>query len=993
MLTQFLGDSVLLLVLVVAGSFIGRAVQRRSGRIRQWIFYYILLGLGTWGAIADGINFGLNSDVRFSTLLSKSGIDYLNLHYLNGASIYTLFILTALFMLSEPRVSYAVGDDGKRHMYMHSKLLGLIRLLRKSSLGQFFQGRRRRRWLETPPPAPKQVEWDTGDTPDHSVISKEGKMRWNDRFRVSSPWFIGWTVVKFTLGLAVAGALADNIALRFLTIQNFLVQTNSTWLAQLGNYFGILAMRLSGAYVVSSGFAVNNTFTFEVFSFIQSLLGLAFIVIGIRLGIAAVANVAVGASKMSFGMSRTAISNILLILLLPMVYFFLGSGTWVYDVGTTFTVLSLLILLAGTALLTVLTRTRRIFTLKNINRTRAIIVLAIILVGIVSLPGYGAFLRAQSGKYIGYQWTPAYVPTIDYTRWAYSVDNVSNADSSLITSGSTNQTLLNQTLSDIRIFTQSAAKLNMRPLVGVNWMSIDNASVDIIFIGGTEYWVSMLQLVRPTVSNDPDIWRTEHLLLTHSERILAVNAATTQSVDVSTIWNLTQTPQMYYGQGGLWSSVDEVYLNIPKFNETHLSGYNGPVSYNGKPDYTYAGFWRYWKFFWQGRLDFANGDYGDVKALVDRDVDSRISKLMLPGMRMDSDPYPVVDKDGNIFLLHWLWVDWKSPHQFADYPDNQDTSILRLFAAVLTNLKTGEMQGYLYNPRPTDYVTSFYRSMYPQWNHPIPSWLIPQLRYPEGFFNTQQSVYNFYFQSDPLQWQRNVFLQSTEETRFIITPINGKLTWAAVRLVEIYQSPSKNLAGLYIAPAGKDTGKVYLIQFPGNSTVIGPESAISAVTTDPKVGGQITLHPGWTSGNILMYSINGRLTYIIPYYGTQQNLNVPVMVVAVDGSTKKVGSYLISNPNIFSDVNKAAGFAVNNIGLGTQITVTGNVTYTVRYVVGGNSRWNIGVVTKTGPVEVYAHAETLTAADVTKIDRLVAGDSISVVVDSTSRVIQQVLVP
>src|SRR5205807_223984 len=211
-----------------------------------------------------------------------------------------------------------------------------------------------------------------------------------------------------------------------------------------------------------------------------------------------------------------------------------------------------------------------------------------------------------------------------------------------------------------------------------------------------------------------------------------------QTVDMSTIWNLTQTPQVYYGEGGLWSSVDEVYLNIPGFNETHLTSYNGPPSYNGSPDYTYKGFWLYWKFFWQGRFDFANGNNGK-----------------------------------------------------------------------------------------TDYVSSFYRSMYPQWNQPMPSWLIPQLRYPESFFNTQQDVYNFYFQTDPLQWQRNVFLQSTEDTRFIITPFNGNLAWAAVRLVEIYQSPSQNLAGLYIAPAGNRTGSVFLIRFPEGTTVIGPNSAAS----------------------------------------------------------------------------------------------------------------------------------------------------------------------
>src|SRR5206468_11703460 len=137
--------------------------------------------------------------------------------------------------------------------------------------------------------------------------------------------------------------------------------------------------------------------------------------------------------------------------------------------------------------------------------------------------------------------------------------------------------------------------------------------------------------------NDPDVWRTQHLLLTHSEKVLAVDAATTQAVDITKIWNLTQSPQVYYGEGGLWQSVDEVYLNIPGFNETHLSGYTGPPSYNGTADYTYKGFWLYWKFFWQGRFDFANGAYGNIKALEYRDADARISNILLPNMRLDPD--------------------------------------------------------------------------------------------------------------------------------------------------------------------------------------------------------------------------------------------------------------------------------------------------------------------------------------------------------------------
>ncbi len=976
--SEFLGAAALLLILVVVGSFVSATVQRRSGTRKPWIAYYALLGLAAFGAFALGINDGLGFEVKYSTYLGKAGIDYLNLQYLNGTVIWTTLALTALFLLSDPRISYSTGPDGKRHVYMHSKLLGLIRLFRKTNLLDLIPSRR---YYDYTSPR-KPLQWDVGESIENAVLSKNGKLQWNDRFPVKSPSFLAWTAVKFLLGLAIAASLADDLGLRILTIQNYLAQSNSSWLAQIQNYLGILAMRLAGTYQVSPAFGIDNAFTFEVFKFVLSLLGLAFIVLGLRLGISAIANTLVGVTKRALGMSRKALSDVFAIILLPFVYVVLSSGGWVYDVGTSFILWTLVLVMVGLALLTGITRTRRILHFKW-TRVKGIVILAIVLAGAIVPPAYGSFLRAQSGQYISYQWNPAYVPTIQYTRWAYGVDSVTSASLSMITSSS-NQT---NVLSHIRIFTNSSARLNMKPLVGVNWMSIDNAPVDIIYINGTEYWVSILQLVEANYANDVDVWRTQHLLLTHSEKILAVNAATTQTVDMSTVWNLTQTPQAYYGEGGLWRSVDEVYLNIPGFNETHLTSYKGPPSYNGQPDYTYKGFWLYWKFFWQGRLDFANGDYGSIKALEYRDVNNRISNILLPNMQMDPDPYPIADKQGNIYLLHWIWVNWKSPSDFADYPEHTQTSILRLFGAVLTNVKTGAISGYLYNNGKTDYVTSFYRSMYPQWNQPLPSWLIPQLRYPESYFNTQQDVYNFYFQTDPLQWQRNVFLQSTENTRFIITPINGNLAWAAVRLVEIYQSPSQNLAGLYIAPAGNQTGTVFLIRFPEGTTVIGPNSAQSAVTTDPTVKSRLTLHPDWTSGNMLLYSINGGLIYVIPYYGTSSSLTVPVMVAVVNAYTKQVGSYAITNPNDSTEVQSATSRAVSGLGVatGTQQTITGNLTSINSYVVSGNTRWILGIKTSsTTTVQVLAKAETLSTTDIIKITTTSIGAKITVVVDTST---------
>jgi len=975
--TEFVAIAALLLALALVGSFLSARVQRQSGSRTPWVVYYILLGLACFAAFTLGVNNGLTFDVKYSTYATKAGINFLNLQYLNGAVIWTTLLLTALFMLSDPRISSVTGGDGKRHFYMHSKLLGILRLLFRTNLGVIMHSTRRSYYESGPRPS---FDWDIGETPDHAVLSKNGKLQWNDRFPVSSPPFLAWTMIKFLFALGIAAAIANDIALRFVTIQNYLVQTNSTWLAQVQNYFSILAMRLSGTYQVSPTFGIDNVFTFEVFKFILSIIGLAFAVIGIRLGISLFANAMVGLSKKAFGMSRVALSNLFIIIALPIIYAVLSSGAWVYDVGTSFILSTIVIVMIGVAFMAGYTRTQRILHIK-ITRVKGLVILAIVLVSTITLPVYGTYLRAQSGQYINYQWNPAYVPTIQYTRWAYGVDSVTSAEQSLITSSGT-QT---NTLDHIRIFTNESARLNMKPLVGVNWMSINNAPVDIIYINGKEYWVSILQLIQASLQNDPDVWRTQHLLLTHSEKILAVDAATTQAVDITQIWNLTQSPQIYYGEGGLWQSVDEIYLNIPGFTETHLSNYTGPPSYNGTADYTYKGFWLYWKFFWQGRFDFANGAYGNIKALEYRDADSRISNILLPNMQLDPDPYPVVDKQGNVYLLHWVWVNWQSPSDFADYPDHADTSILRLFAATLTNMKTGDVTGYLFNTGKNDYVRSFYSSMYPQWNQQMPSWLLPQLRYPETYFNTQQNVYNFYFQTDPLQWQRNVFLQSTETTRFIITPIDGTLTWAAVRLVEIYNSPSQNLAGLYIAPAGIGTGQVYLIRFPEGTTVIGPSSAISAVSTDPIIKTQLTLHPDWTSGNILLYSVNTRLIYVIPYYGTQGILTVPEMVAVVDASSKQVGHYFIQDPTSSIEVGSATTKAVNSIGISTgQMIVSGNLTSRDQYVEGGYTRWILGITTNGGLVPVLAKVETLTATDKLTISTTPLGKPITVVVDNST---------
>ncbi len=66
------------------------------------------------------------------------------------------------------------------------------------------------------------------------------------------------------------------------------------------------------------------------------------------------------------------------------------------------------------------------------------------------------------------------------------------------------------------------------------------------------------------------------MIVTHSERILALDAASGEIVSGQTVFNLSAPASLYYGEGGLFASSDIVYVDIPGFLENHLPDYTGP---------------------------------------------------------------------------------------------------------------------------------------------------------------------------------------------------------------------------------------------------------------------------------------------------------------------------------------------------------------------------------------------------------------------------------
>lgn len=861
------------------------------------------------------MDYALSLDIEYGYILSKARLNVISVKLVDGMLILTAFLSSLMVLFSDPRVYLGIGRDGGRHIYVKSKLLSVIRV---------FIGSRDRL---------------VGVTDDYPFILKPSisgmeEVRFNDKIRVI-PYGALWMLAKCLAVFMVALGFGSRIAVRL----DLLIHSASMYGINLqilaSRIISIISGRITPGYVTPMDYPISDILILEIYGIIYMVAYILAILWAVRLILASIGDAASIILSKHLGLPSIIsgiriVSNIVGIVVLSLSIVFLRIPMQVFDASTPYHALTITLALITSACLAMILKlsvhTERMYRIAS-KKYRTIlhgsslyrVLLAILLLGLLSPSIYAklAIETQMQGKAYEYLWIPAYLPTIKFTRWAYSVDSVERVG---IDSIAINDTRI---LERTRIFTAEAARLNLRPYVGVNWMSIDEAIVDIVYLRGKEYWVAILAPVRPPYASDVDVWRANHLILTHSERILALDSTSAEIVDVRELLNLTAYPTLYYGEGGLWREVDEVYIGVPGFQEIHLPGYAGPAGYDSSPDYVYRGVWRFWKFFWEFRWDFAQGAYGDINALTDRDCRDRISKLLLPNLKTTESGYVVFGCDGRVYLLYWIWTSWPSPHDYLDWPSHEYEGIQRLIGFILVDLHNGTMDGYLLENYRDDYITAYYREKYHLWSKPIPEWIKKQLKYPEELLESQIDCYNWYFQEDFSRWQSNQFYDFTrteretlfEDVRYITIRFKGEETWCAVRLVEWYKSPSRNLAGVYIAPSGHMLGSICFLSLE-DKTVIGPWTALSVVSNNPDIKRELTLHPNWKYSNVLLYAVGKNLVYLIPFYGEERDLVLPAMVVAVDAEKQEVGSYVILNPKNPDEVRIAGLKAIEKLKYG-----------------------------------------------------------------------------
>ncbi|MDH2901219.1 MAG: hypothetical protein PXY39_09630 [archaeon] len=559
------------------------------------------------------------------------------------------------------------------------------------------------------------------------------------------------------------------------------------------------------------------------------------------------------------------IVDLLAIAFLMVFTIWLGSPYWLMNITTplVYTVLIVLMCsavfgiayfkLSGKGLVPITARRRALTKIVSI-------IIIIILVGSLGTLAYYGI--NWNNNWLGYQWTPQIQKQISVTRWAAGLSNINTSSVANVPTGNTTQML-----SLIREWDTNASLIRSQSQIGVNYLSIPNA--EIVDLNQQQYWIQPTTISYPPGGTG---WISEHLIYTHSDRIIVLNAHTGQYASLSQALGMPpnsqlDNPLIYYGeQGGFYNNV---YVNVQ--NEPPQIG---NVSYVGQPDYVLSGAQRSLWFFMHGLATWGfafSPPQNSIEMLFNRDIYNRVGATLINGLVVDPQSY-LVTNGSRLYYAVQVYIDYPLQTGFAQ------SHYLRNFGVVLVNVNTGTMHPYLVDSNSTSFLSSFFRQYYPTWNQSPPSWLVPQLRYPEQLLGTQSSPGQLdadflYHVSSPTTWKSGSdFYErpSTTPVYYVLVNEGNTIYYVGLQLAEFMLSPGHNLGGIYIAYGGSRLNQIslYQVSTSSNSTnkIIGPKAALQALDTNPQIKDQLTLLTNPTLGNVLPYLLNSQLYYFIPVY-------------------------------------------------------------------------------------------------------------------------------
>ena len=413
--------------------------------------------------------------------------------------------------------------------------------------------------------------------------------------------------------------------------------------------------------------------------------------------------------------------------------------------------------------------------------------------------------------------------------------------------------------------------------------SVDN---DRYVVDG-EYRQTMLSTRELNSNSLPNrSWVNERLQYTHGFGVAMgpVNEVTEEGLPVLFLRDLpprsdtdlsVDEPSIYFGE----LSNDYVVVNT-NTDEFHYPEGDDNISnrYDGTGGIDLGSLFRRLLFSLRFRSYeiLVSGQLNDTSRIIfHRNISDRLLAIA-PFLQYDSDPYMVI-ADGRLFWIRDAYtVTGSYPYST---PAGSGINYIRNSVKVVIDAYHGTTTFYLADP--DDPIAVTLSKVFPGLLAPLetmPAELQSHLRYPEGIFTLQASMYSTYHMTNPSvfynredQWEVPIVDGEQMEPYYTIMRLPGEEKAEFIQMLPFTPRGRNNLAAWMVARSDREVyGRMLAFQFPKQKLIFGPAQVVARINQNQEISPQITLWNQQGSeviqGTLLVIPIEEALLYVRPIY-------------------------------------------------------------------------------------------------------------------------------
>ncbi|MGE0864989.1 MAG: UPF0182 family protein [Vicinamibacterales bacterium] len=393
-------------------------------------------------------------------------------------------------------------------------------------------------------------------------------------------------------------------------------------------------------------------------------------------------------------------------------------------------------------------------------------------------------------------------------------------------------------------------------------------------------------------------WINERLVFTHGHGLTLgpVNEVTSEGLPVLFVRDLPPVttadiditePSIYFGE----LSGDYIIVRTSAQEFHYPKGEDNVYNqYAGTGGIPIDSLWRKMLFaarFRSYQILLSDDITNESRLMFDRQIRRRVAKIA-PFLVYDDDPYPVVS-DGRIF---WIQDAYTTSDRYPYATAAGGVNYIRNSVKIVVDAYQGTVQFYL--SEPDDPIVQTVAKVFPTLMRPLsemPADLRSHVRYPEGIFQIQSSVYATYHMTNPAvfynkedQWEVPA-VDSSGETRrmepyYTMMKLPGETDAEFIQMLPFTPRRRDNLASWMVARSdGEHYGKLQVFQFSKQTLVFGPQQVVARINQDQVISPQITLWSQQGSqviqGTLMVIPIEQSLIYVRPLYLRAQAGRIP----------------------------------------------------------------------------------------------------------------------